>query len=116
MEVPIFAASTLRRCWPTTSAPRQVDPVHSQDMAPREAFQKGLAQGGLRSHCTIAYDDTFRFFSLPTTAKGTAKVRPGGGVKINYLYYWSDEFRPSSIENTRVAVRYDPFDISMAYA
>ncbi len=86
------------------------------DMAPREAFQKGLAQGGLRSHCTIAYDDTFRFFSLPTTPKGTAKVRPGSGVKINYLYYWSDEFRPSSIENTRVAVRYDPFDISMAYA
>ena len=86
------------------------------DMAPREAFQKGVAQSGVRSHCTIDYDDAFRFFSLPTTPKGTAKVRPGSGVKINYLYYWSDEFRPSTIENTQVAVRYDPFDISVAYA
>jgi putative transposase len=85
-------------------------------MAPREAFQKGVAQSGVRSHCTIDYDDTFRFFSLPSTPKGTAKVRPGSGVKINYLYYWSDEFRPSTIENTQVAVRYDPCDISVAYA
>ncbi len=78
------------------------------DLSPREAFQKGLNQGGARAHCNIDYDDTFRFFSLPTTPKGTAKVRPGSGVKINYLYYWSDEFRPSSIENTQLAVRYDP--------
>ena len=86
------------------------------DMPPREAFQKGLSVSGARTHCTIDYDDTFRFFSLPTTPKGTAKVRPGCGVKINYLSYWSDEFRPSTIEHTQVPVRYDPFDISVAYA
>ncbi len=86
------------------------------DLTPREGFQRGLASGGLRSHCTIEYDDSFRFFSLPTTPKGTAKVQPGCGVKINYLYYWSDEFRPAPIEHTQIPVRYDPFDISVAYA
>ena len=30
--------------------------------------------------------------TLPSTLKGTAKVLPGCGVKINYLYYWSDTF------------------------
>jgi hypothetical protein len=85
-------------------------------MAPREAFQKGVAQSGARTQCAITYDDTFRFFSLPTTLRGTAKVQPGSGVKINYLYYWSDEFRPATIEHTQVPVRYDPFDISRAYA
>ena len=67
-------------------------------------------------HCTIDYDDTFRFFSLPTTPKGSAQVEPGRGVKINYVYYWSDEFRPAPIEHTQVPVRYDPFDIGTAYA
>lgn len=86
------------------------------ETAPREAFSMGMARSGTRTHCTIHYDDTFRFFSLPTTPKGTAKVEPGRGVKINYVYYWSDEFRPATIEYTQVPVRYDPFDIGVAYA
>ena len=43
-------------------------------------------------------------------------VEPGRGVKVNHLYYWSDEFRPSTIERTQVPIRYDPFDIGVAYA
>ena len=86
------------------------------DMTPREAFKSGMARSGARTHCLIDYDDTFRFFSLPTTPKGTATVEPGRGVKINHLYYWSDDFRPSTIEHTQVPIRYDPFDIGVAYA
>ena len=86
------------------------------DQSPREAFRTGMARSGERLHCTIDYDDTFRFFSLPTTPKGTAQVEPGRGVKINYVYYWSDEFRPAAMEHTQVPVRYDPFDIGTAYA
>jgi putative transposase len=48
--------------------------------------------------------------------KGTAQVEPGRGVKINYVYYWSDEFRPATMEHSQVPVRYDPFDIGTAYA
>jgi putative transposase len=91
-------------------------PHPALDMSPREAFRLGMARAGERRHCSIDYDETFRFFSLPTTPKGSAQVEPGRGVKINYVYYWSDEFRPATIEHTQLPVRYDPFDIGTAFA
>jgi putative transposase len=91
-------------------------PHRALEMSPREAFRLGVERSGERIHCTIDYDETFRFFSLPTTRKGTAQVEPGRGVKIHSVYYWSDEFRPATIEHTQVPVRYDPFDIGRAYA
>ncbi len=82
---------------------------------PREAFQMGLARCGERAHLKILYDDDFRFLSLATTRKGTAKVEPGRGVKIHYLYYWSESLLSSAVERAQVPVRYDPFDIGTAY-
>jgi hypothetical protein len=91
-------------------------PHPALELSPREAFRRGMERSGERIHCSIDYDETFRFFSLPTTPKGTAQVEPGRGVKIHSVYYWSDEFRPATIEHTQVPVRYDPFDIGRAYA
>lgn len=54
--------------------------------------------------------------TLPTTPRGTAKVVPGNGVQIHYLYYWSDLFRNPEVERQHLAVRYDPFDAGTAYA
>jgi hypothetical protein len=61
------------------------------------------------------YDD-FRFVSLASTPKKTAKVMPGRGVKINYVYYHAKAFDVREIENKQVPVRYDPFDIGTVYA
>lgn len=83
---------------------------------PREAFTAGLNAHGLRSHKLIPYDDEFIMTTLPTTKKGTAKVQPGRGVKINYRYYWSDAFRNPEIENQQVPVRFEPSNIGVAYA
>jgi transposase InsO family protein len=83
---------------------------------PRACFAQGLMKSGSRRHRLIAYDREFRIFTLPTTAKGTAKVQPNMGVKINYIYYWADAFRQSQVEQSQVAVRYDPFDAGIAYA
>ena len=69
-----------------------------------------------RRHLLIAYDRNFRIFTLPTTPKGTAKVQPNEGVKLNHIYYWSDTFRQAQVEKSQVAVRYDPFDAGIAYA
>lgn len=86
--------------------------------SPRAALTAGLAQSGLRSHRLIPYDEAFLLLTLPTTAKGTAKVIPGRGVKINHLYYWSDShaFRDPEVEGQSVPVRYDPFNAGIAYA
>jgi putative transposase len=83
---------------------------------PRQAFDRGIASGGQRSHRMIAYDREFLIYTLPTPRRETARVIPGRGVKIHYLYYWCESFRSSDIENNRVEVRYDPFDVGTAYA
>lgn len=83
---------------------------------PQEAFAMGMRQGGQRLQRLVPYDETFRMLTLPTTRKGTAKVMPHLGVKINTLCYWSDAFLNSEVEKTQVPVRYDPFDAGVVYA
>lgn len=83
--------------------------------SPREAFTKGLETGGLRLHRLIPYDQDFLLSTMPSTPKGTAMVKVGRGVKIHYIYYWSDAFRDPEIERREVPVRYDPFDAGTAY-
>ena len=86
--------------------------------SPGQAFLAGLALSGSRPHSQILYEQNFKIFILPSTPKGTAKVQPSRGVKINYLYYWSvdDSFLNPEVEGTNVPVRYDPFDMGTAYA
>jgi hypothetical protein len=83
---------------------------------PRAFFNAGLERGGERSHLFIPYSEAFKLTTLPTTKKGTARVRPNAGISVNYIVYWCDEFRRPEIEGSDVPVRYDPFDLSRAYA
>jgi len=83
---------------------------------PRDCFADGMARSGVRAHRSIPYDDEFRLMTLPTTKKGTALVSPGKGVKINHLHYWSNAFRDPAVEQALVPVRYDPYDVAVAYA
>jgi transposase InsO family protein len=85
-------------------------------VSPRDAFATGMLLGGERLHKMIPYNEEFRLFTLPTTKRGRAKVQPSQGVKINYIYYWSDAFRHPEVEGTRVPVRFDPWDMGRAYA
>jgi len=62
----------------------------------------------------VAYNEEFMMLTLPTTAKGSAKVMVSRGVKINHIYYWCDAFR--QVEGELVPVRYDPFDAGTAHA
>jgi transposase InsO family protein len=93
---------------------QQIHPALGQ--SPREEFARGLALSGTRDHLKGLYDDDFQYLSLASTRKGTAKVEPGRGVKIHYLYYWSNAFQPREVEETQVPVRYDPFNIGTAFA
>lgn len=84
--------------------------------SPREAYLAGIESTGTRPGRRIAYDQAFLMATLPTTPRGTARVSPGRGVIINHVYYWAEAFRDPAIEGHEVAVRYDPFDIGIAYA
>lgn len=83
---------------------------------PREAFAAGWQLSGQRPHRLIPYDLEFHIHTLPTTIKGTAKVHPNRGIKVNYIYYWANDFRHAEVAGSRVPVRYDPFDAGVAYA
>jgi putative transposase len=99
-------------------------------MSPQSAYEHGEMNAGERLHRRIAYDeaevcwgkfppDTFLDFILathPSPRSGQALVQPGKGIKLNYLYYWSDAFRHPEVERTKVSIRYDPFDLGVAYA
>ena len=90
-----------------------------EGFSPLQAFAAGLLQSGSRPHQRIKYDDQFIILTLPSTLKGTAKVQPVSGIRINYLDYWSVEtsyFRQTDVEGKQVPVRYDPFDWATAYA
>jgi putative transposase len=85
-------------------------------MTPRDAYDLSLKQNGARAHKDIPYDDAFLKATFPTTRKGTAKVEPGVGVRMNYLDYWCEAMRDPTIEGTQVKVRFDPFDVSVGFA
>jgi hypothetical protein len=84
--------------------------------SPREAFTKGIEAGGWRLQRMIPYNQDFILCTMPSTRTGVALICPSRGVKINYVYYWSDVFRDPELERRRVPVRYDPFDAGTAYA
>ncbi|MDQ0186943.1 DDE-type integrase/transposase/recombinase [Cytobacillus kochii] len=83
---------------------------------PRKAFEDGMFSIGERKNQLILYDKLFEVLSLPSTKTGQAKIQPSMGIKVNYLYYWNDEFKNPQVENTKVKVRYDPFNVGIAYA
>lgn len=91
-------------------------PHSTLGQSPRAAYLAGLAATGVRQSRHVSDDETFRLLMLPSTKRGHAKVIPGSGVKVQYLYYWCDAFRQPQVEGTVVPVRYDPFNAGIAYA
>jgi len=85
-------------------------------MTPRNAYELSMKQDGERVHKHIEYDDIFLKATFPSTRKGTAKVIPGVGVRINHLDYWCEAMRDPTVEETQVKVRYDPFNVSVGFA
>jgi hypothetical protein len=91
-------------------------PHPSLNCTPAEKYKRGIEIFGAREHRSIAYDETFRLMTLPATLRGTAKIQPTIGVKINGFYYWSSEMRSRHFEGKSVRVRYDPEDLSVVWA
>jgi putative transposase len=87
-----------------------------RNQSPQEAFLLGLKRTGERFGMMIPYDETFRILTMPTSEKGTAKVEPGRGFKNNYNYYWSDAFKHPDVKGKQIPIRYDPYNIGIAYA
>lgn len=84
-------------------------------VSPAEAFAVGMLDFGQRAHKRIPYSRSFEMMCLPSTAKGTVKIDPVNGIKLNYRRYWCAEFRDVALHHKSVPVRYDPEDASRAF-
>jgi len=51
-----------------------------------------------------------------TTRTGSAKVDQSRGIVVNGLRYWNPLMRSPLVAQSSVAVRYEPFDMSVVYA
>lgn len=81
---------------------------------PREAFELGMEAYGRREFRFIPYDETFLKLTLPSTTRGYAKIY-NYGIKINNIRYWSQNFRNPLAYGKKVQVRFDPWNIGIAY-
>jgi transposase InsO family protein len=93
-----------------------VNPKQVLGISPLKAFQQGLVDFGRREHKQVIYSDEFVIQCLPTTDKKKVKVDPRSGIQVNYSHYWCAEFSDTSLHGRQVPVRYDPWDLSRAYA
>jgi transposase InsO family protein len=85
-------------------------------MSPQQMMERGLTRTGHRNHTLIPYTQEIAVWFLPSNKKGTAKLEPARGLKINYLYYWTEDFRNPDLAGKDISVRFDPYDMSTAYA
>ncbi|EYC52950.1 hypothetical protein AZ34_14555 [Hylemonella gracilis str. Niagara R] len=83
-------------------------------MSPAVAMETGMLQSGTRMHTLIPYDRNFLILSMPTNTKGTARVQRDGSFKVNRIDYFFNALLDYVGQD--VPVRYDPFDVSHAYA
>lgn len=89
---------------------------HSElGVSPREAFERSMRYSGNRSARFIPYNETFMIITMPGINRNysTVQVSLNGVVKANYINYYSPELR--SLVGTRVAVKYDPWNMGIVY-
>ncbi len=83
--------------------------------SPREAFERSMRYSGNRPARFIPYNETFMIITLPGINRNnsTVQVSLNGVVKANYINYYSPELR--SLVGTRVAIKYDPWNMGIVY-
>lgn len=84
--------------------------------SPRDCFKRGITLSGTRPIRFIPYNEEFLIMTLPAIKTGDAKVDSQRGVKVRYLYYHCEEFTYPDVANSRVGVKYDPWDSGIVYA
>jgi putative transposase len=69
----------------------------------------------MRTHRLIPYSEEFLILTCPTTRTKYAKLDAARGVVVNGLRYYHPLMRFPREAGKRVEVRYEPFDMSLAY-
>ena len=85
-----------------------------ETQSPRERYERGLLDVGLRRPRKQAYDKNFHMLTLAECKRGTAKVSDKCRIQVENIAYSSRTL--SRYVGKRVSVRVDPDDVGIVYA
>jgi putative transposase len=117
-----IGGQTLLTWWVTYHQSQYAYEVYDQmehqalGQSPREAFAQGMQLAGERTHRLIPYSEDFLMLTRPTTRTGQAKIFSSRGITVNSLHYWHEQMRSPQVWGKTVPVRYEPYDMGIAYA
>jgi putative transposase len=93
---------------------KEFHPAHGE--APSEYLMRRLVETGRRTHRLLQLDRTFLIETCPPVdSSGTRIIDCQRGVRVHYLWFWSDEFRNRNWHGKTVPVRIDPWDARYCY-
>jgi putative transposase len=94
---------------------KQFHPAHGE--APAEYLARCLLETGRRMHRLLLLDRTFLIETCPSAdSTGTRVIDSQRGIRVHYLWFWTDEFRDRRWHGKSVPVRVDPWDARYCYA
>lgn len=84
---------------------------------PQAVFNHSVAVSGIRAARFVPYDYSLRVLLAQAPPAGdTRKVHPVRGIMIRGLPYWHDSFAHRDVADTKVSVKIDVADCSIAFA
>jgi len=94
---------------------KEFHPAHAQ--APAEYLARRLVETGRRTHRLLQLDRTFLLETCPPAdATGTRVIDSQRGIRVHYLWFWTEAFRDRRWHGKSVPVRVDPWDARCCYA
>lgn len=93
------------------------EPHSALGMSPRDAFERGMAQSGERSHRIVRLTEDFLILTCPLADRtGTRVVDRQRGIKLHErFYYWCPEMTSAQVVGKKVPVRIDPWNAATVY-
>ena len=83
---------------------------------PLEYLERRLAETGQRCNRMVAFDRRFLIETCPAPhGHETRQLDPLRGIKISYIWYWSDEFKQLPKKSVMEDIRIDPWDPGVAF-
>ena len=93
---------------------REIHPAHGE--SPIDHFNRRLLETGARCHRMVEFNRLFLIETCPAPmGEGTRKVDGKRGIKVDHIWYQSDQFRTHQLDAKKVDVRVDPWNPGVVF-